>query len=56
MSASVTTTTQPSPYVPPVGAAPPKPTQDQNDLTQLAVQADRAAKAQETGVHLDILA
>lgn len=58
MSTSVTATTQPSPYVPPAGAAPSQAVQDQktSDLTQLAVQADRTAKAQGTGVTLDILA
>jgi hypothetical protein len=44
--------------VPPAGSNPSQAAQDQksSDLTQLAVQADRAAKAQGTGVTLDILA
>ena len=60
MSASVTATTQPAPYVPPAGSNPVQSAavldQKANDLTQLAVQADRAAKGEGTGATLDILA
>ena len=60
MSTSIAATTQPSPYIPPIGSNPAQAAaaRDQQgpDNAQLADQAARAAQAKATGVTLDILA
>ena len=56
MSTSVTATTQPSPYVPPAGANPAQTNAAQDQQADDKTQAVKAAKAQGTGVSLDILA
>jgi len=60
MSTSIAASSQPSPYVPPIGPNPAQTAavrdQQGQDNAQLADQAARAAQAKSTGVTLDILA
>jgi hypothetical protein len=56
MSTSVTATTQPSPYVPPAGSNPAQTASARDQQATDTTQAVKAAKAQGTGVSLDILA
>ena len=56
MSTSVSATTQPSPYVPPAGANPVQTTAARDQQADDKTQAVKAARAQDTGVTLDIMA